>query len=199
MVDVGSQQSPQLIYFGTESRVKDPSKWVVPIEVLAGYFFVLIALLFVGLGQEMGRRFAAIDNRVLAYTADILGSLAGIVVFGVMSYLPGAGAASGSRSRWRSASCFVPRRRWLHALGGAGRARRWSSSGRLAPRRAAAWPTEVVWSPYYQVRFKPRYSVDRRQQHRASGDAAGRRCGGRATVCRTCSTATRGASRSTTS
>ncbi len=32
MIDVGSQQSPQLIYFGTDARVKDPSKWVVPIE-----------------------------------------------------------------------------------------------------------------------------------------------------------------------
>src|SRR5215813_3146981 len=78
MIDVGSQQSPQLIYFGTDARVKDPSKWVVPIEVLAAYFFVLIALLFVGLGQEMGRRFAVIENRVIAYTADILGSLTGI-------------------------------------------------------------------------------------------------------------------------
>src|SRR6516162_8920155 len=63
MIDVGSQQSPQLIYFGTDARVKDPSKWVVPIEVLAAYFFVLVALLFVGPGQEMGRRFAAIENR----------------------------------------------------------------------------------------------------------------------------------------
>src|SRR5580700_4430235 len=30
MIDVGSQQSPQLIYFGTDARAKDPSKWVVP-------------------------------------------------------------------------------------------------------------------------------------------------------------------------
>src|SRR4051794_28924710 len=66
MIDVGSQQSPQLIYFGTDARVKDPSKWVVPIELLAAYFFVLIALLFVGPGQEMGRRFAAIEDRVWA-------------------------------------------------------------------------------------------------------------------------------------
>ncbi len=86
VIDVGSQQSPQLIYFGTDARVKDPSKWVVPIEVLAAYFFVLVAIMFVGPGQEMGRRFAVIDNRVLAYTADILGSLTGIAVFGLMSY-----------------------------------------------------------------------------------------------------------------
>ena len=35
--------------------------------------------MFVGPGQEMGRRFAAIDNRVLAYTADILSSLTPIL------------------------------------------------------------------------------------------------------------------------
>jgi hypothetical protein len=52
-----------------------------------GVFFVLIALAFVGLGQVMGRTFAAIPNRVMAYTADVAGSLAGIAAFGVASYL----------------------------------------------------------------------------------------------------------------
>src|SRR2546423_2544190 len=43
MIDVGSQSSPQLIYFGTEYRAKDPGAFVVPIELVAGIFFVLIA------------------------------------------------------------------------------------------------------------------------------------------------------------
>jgi len=153
MIDVGSQQSPQLIYFGTDTRLKDPSSWVVPIELLASYFFVLIALIFVGPGQEMGRRFAAIDNRMLAYTADILGSLTGIAVFGLMSYfrVPALfwfliGLAIGIS--------FVARRRWLHALGGL---------GVLVLVALADWPFDpmgvpiaVIWSPYYQVRFNPR-------------------------------------------
>ncbi len=158
MIDVGSQQSPQLIYFGTDARIKDPSKWVVPMEVLAAYFFVLIALMFVGLGQEMGRRFAAIENRVAAYSADILGSLAGIVAFGLLSEfrMPAMAwfliaMAIGVR--------FVRRRRWLHVIGGLG------VLGLIA---LADWPrdfrgveTEVIWSPYYQVQFKPRYlSID---------------------------------------
>jgi SAM-dependent methyltransferase len=158
MIDVGSQQSPQLIYFGTDARVKDPSKWVVPIEVLAAYFFVLVALMFVGPGQEMGRRFAAIENRVMAYTADILGSLAGIAVFGLMSFF--------RMPAWvwfliaiAIAVAFVPRRRVLQALGG------FAVLGMVAladwPRDARGVPTEVIWSPYYQVRFKPRYlSID---------------------------------------
>jgi hypothetical protein len=34
--------------------------------------------MFVGLGQEMGRAFSAIPDRVMAYTANVAGSLAGI-------------------------------------------------------------------------------------------------------------------------
>ena len=158
MVDVGSGQSPQLIYFGTDVRLKDPSKWVIPIEILAGYFFALVALLFLGLGQEMGRRLTVIGNRMVAYSADILGSLAGIVVFGVMSFfrLP---AFVWFAIAMALAVGFVPRRRLLHALGGL---------AAVALVAWADWPmdangvaTEVVWSPYYQVRYKPRYmSID---------------------------------------
>ena len=53
------------------------SGWLVPVEVVAGVFFVLIALMFVGLGQVMGRSFDAIPDRVAAYTTNVLGSLAG--------------------------------------------------------------------------------------------------------------------------
>src|SRR6478752_4918161 len=49
-VNVGNQSSPRLIYFGTEYAPKDPAAFVIPIEVVAGIFFVLIALMFIGLG-----------------------------------------------------------------------------------------------------------------------------------------------------
>ncbi len=58
---------------------------MVPIEVFAVVFFLLNALMFVGLGQVMGRAFDFLANRVAAYTINILGSLTGIIVFGVMS------------------------------------------------------------------------------------------------------------------
>ena len=193
MIDVGSQQSPQLIYFGTDARVKDPSKWVVPIEVLAAYFFVLVALLFVGPGQEMGRRFAAIDNRLLAYTADILGSLAGIAVFGLMSFFR-VPAWIWFLIALVIGICFVPQQAPDPRRGGV-----WPCLRLVGladwPRDALGVPTEVVWSPYYQVRFKPRYLVDRREQPRAPGDAAGRAGGAGVLSCRTCSIATRAASR----
>jgi SAM-dependent methyltransferase len=158
MIDVGSQQSPQLIYFGTDARRIDPTRFVVPIEALAGFFYVLIALLFIGPGQELGRRFNAVNNRILAYTADILGSLSGIAAFGLFSYF------------WIPASCwfaiavclglyFVKRLRALSIACGI---------LVLGATYLADWPrdiegtlTEVIWSPYYQIRYKPRYkSID---------------------------------------
>jgi SAM-dependent methyltransferase len=158
MIDVGGQQSPQLIYFGTDARRRDPTRFVIPMEVLAGAFFVLIALVFVGPGQELGRRFNAVSNRAVAYTVDIMGSLTGIAVFGVMSYcwLPplywfGIALCLGL--------LFVKRRVWVGAgcgllvLGGIYLCDwPWDSQG---------VKTEVTWSPYYQVRYKPRYkSID---------------------------------------
>lgn len=86
VVDVGGQGSPQQIYFGTEYRARDVATFIVPIEVVGGVFFVLVALLFVGLGQVMGRGFNEIPNRVAAYTLNIAGSLLGIAVFALGSW-----------------------------------------------------------------------------------------------------------------
>lgn len=85
-IDVGSQSSPQVVFFGTEARNVDLAKFVIPMEVLGGTFFVLIALMFVGLGQVLGKCFDAYPNRVVAYTMNIAGSLAGIAVFAAVSY-----------------------------------------------------------------------------------------------------------------
>ena len=84
-IDVGSQRSPQVVYFGTEYRAKDPSKFLIPVEAVAGVFFVLIAGMFIGLGQALGRAFNAVPDRVAAYSADLVGSLAGIGAFALAS------------------------------------------------------------------------------------------------------------------
>ena len=86
-ISVGSQDAPRLIYFGTDYRPADPSRWVIPMWAVAGAFFTLLALTFVGLGQVMGRAFDAIPDRVTAYTVDVLGSLTGIAAFAAMSWL----------------------------------------------------------------------------------------------------------------
>ncbi|MGD0761898.1 MAG: hypothetical protein ABR929_01670 [Roseiarcus sp.] len=84
-VDVGHQVSPQEIFFGTEDRNPDVAQFVVPIESIAALFFILIALMFVGLGQVLGRAFDAFPNRVLGYSLNIGGSLIGILAFSALS------------------------------------------------------------------------------------------------------------------
>ena len=122
------------------------------------YFFVLVALLFVGPGQEMGRRFAAIDNRVAGLHGRYPrqpGRHRGVRPDVV---LPRTGldlVLDRARDRHR----LHPAQAMLHALG----ALAVLALVGLAdwPRDALGVPTEVIWSPYYQVRFKPRYlSID---------------------------------------
>ena len=85
-VDVGHQASPQEVFFGTEYRNPDLAKFAVPIEAIAALFFVLVALMFVGLGQVLGRAFDAYPNRVIGYSLNIGGSLAGILGFSLLSF-----------------------------------------------------------------------------------------------------------------
>jgi SAM-dependent methyltransferase len=87
VIDVGNQASPQMVFFGVEYQVHDLSSFVIPIEALCGYFFLIIALAMIGPGQQLGRCLAQLPNRLEAYTIDILGSIAGIVLFAVCSFL----------------------------------------------------------------------------------------------------------------
>ena len=86
-IEVGHQASPQEVFFGTEDRNPDVARFVVPIEYIAGVFLVLIAWLFVGLGQALGQAFAASSSRLLGYMSNIGGSLAGIAAFSLIAFL----------------------------------------------------------------------------------------------------------------
>src|SRR5262249_11714338 len=86
-IDVGHQTSPQEVFFGTEARDPDVAAFALPIELIATVFFVLIALMFVGLGQVLGRSFDAYPNRVAGYSLNVGGSLAGIICFSGLSML----------------------------------------------------------------------------------------------------------------
>src|SRR5262249_37955581 len=57
------------------------------IEAVGGYFFLILALAFVGPGQQLGRALDRLPNRVAAYTINITGSLAGIILFATFSFL----------------------------------------------------------------------------------------------------------------
>jgi len=142
IVDVGGQGSPQQVYFGTEYRAGDAARFVIPIEVLGATFFALIALIFVGVGQMMGRAFNAAHDRLLAYIANIAGSLAGISGFALLSYLAAPPYV------WLSIVAVL----WLLLL---------EKRGRLvqgAVLLAVVLLVGVVdrhatWSPYYKIRY----------------------------------------------
>jgi hypothetical protein len=85
-VNVGDQASPQQIYFGTEYHSHDLSRYAIPVEVLCGFFFIVIAIAFLGPGQELGRALKRWPNRLQAYTLNIIGSIAGITLFAACSW-----------------------------------------------------------------------------------------------------------------
>jgi SAM-dependent methyltransferase len=87
LLDVGHQASPQFVYFGTEHPRQDVAHFIIPIEVVNGLFFLVIALAFIGPGQELGRALSRLPNRVAAYTVNVLGSMAGIALFAACSWL----------------------------------------------------------------------------------------------------------------
>ena len=153
-IALGNQQaSPQLIYFGTEYRPADPSRWVIPMWAVGGAFFALIALAFVGLGQVMGRAFDAIPDRVMAYSVDVFGSLTGIAAFAAMSYFQLPPTVwfvpivllmlhfAGWRRPVQVAAAVA-----MLALVGIG------SHGQLVH-------GQVFWSPYYKVAYAPEFRI----------------------------------------
>lgn len=86
---VGNPGKPEVVYFGTESLLlfKNPLPFTVPMELVGALFFVLIAGIMVGPGQEMGRAFNRVPSRTAAYSANLLGSLVGIGTFALCSVL----------------------------------------------------------------------------------------------------------------
>jgi spermidine synthase len=86
VIDVGNQLSPQLVFFGVDFQPWDPSKFAIPIEAISGALFVLVALILVGPGQQLGRSLTRLPNRIEAYTLNIAGSVAGILLFTACSW-----------------------------------------------------------------------------------------------------------------
>lgn len=150
-VDVGHQVSPQEIFFGTEYRNPDVAQFTVPIDLIVAVFFILIALMFVGLGQVLGRAFDAYPNRVMGYTLNIGGSLVGIVGFSLISLVQAPPAV------WFFIICagigYL-----LRQLGGLTLSRGLALAALLvAVTLPAAYRArdgiEAFWSPYYAVEY----------------------------------------------
>jgi hypothetical protein len=186
-ISVGNQASPQFVYFGTEYNTSELSETRIPIEAVAGFFFLIITLTLVGPGQELGRALTRVPDRVQAYTINIAGSIVGIVLFAGCSYLqlpPLAWflpVAVGilyflgwlGTERFRVAWLAVPA--LVLSLFVASRTS--GTTPALAPRAGGEPPglterllntlglratgtaeiTEHYWSPYYRIDYEPAY------------------------------------------
>jgi SAM-dependent methyltransferase len=148
VIDVGSQASPQEVFFGTESRDPDVGEFVLPIELVAATFFLIVAFMFVGLGQVLGRSFDASANRLAGYAWNIGGSVAGIVSFSALSF------AQVSPGWWFLIACSGVAY-FLQQGGGLTLLR---ALALVALVMGTAVPVDWVypafesrWSPYYQV------------------------------------------------
>jgi SAM-dependent methyltransferase len=165
MIDVGGQGSPQQVYFGTEYRAKDLSKFVVPLDFLAAVFFALIAFVFVGLGQVMGRAFNQAPDRLRAYISNIMGSLAGIAVFALGSYL------------WSTPMVWfaIVVALWLYFVKSRTLVQLYCSLAVLIIMSFVSYNTalrspyqtgdhpyhSLIWSPYYKILYTPQFkSID---------------------------------------
>jgi spermidine synthase len=105
----------------------------------------------------MGRRFDAIPNRLTAYTADILGSLTGIVLFGCASYwhLPSTIWFLISLSL---ALYFTDRLRWIQAAAALGVLL--LIGGRIdRPKAPPEDEARNVWSPYNFISYNKRLGL----------------------------------------
>lgn len=153
IIDVGNQASPQMVFFGVEYQARDLSTFVIPIEVLCGYFFLIIALIMVGPGQQLGRALAKLPNRLEAYTVDIVGSIAGIVLFAACSLLELSPLWWFAFVIGGLAFFLMPqdRMRGLALMLGPAIVLLMASAPSVAP---ASGPREI-WSPYYRINYEP--------------------------------------------
>jgi SAM-dependent methyltransferase len=151
------EKSPQVVFFGAEAPRTDLARFVVPIELVAGFFFLLLALVFFGLGQRLGRALQGLPP-LEGYVVNILGSLVGIAAFTLVSW-----AEAGPLAWFLPVVAGIA---WLMREGGpAGRpGPEWLV--RLAPLALVvflgdphaflpAGGHERYWSPYYRIDYAP--------------------------------------------
>ena len=156
---VGDPTKPDVVFFGAETGVTGTLEFKVPVELMAGAFFLLVGAVMVGPGQELGRAFNRLADRNRAYTCNLLGSLAGIAAFAACSeaQLPpvawfAAAAAAVAYFLLRPAPDAEPVRPLIPLAAlvmavGATVPTSFSGVGGFTVGR------EVRWSPYYRIDY----------------------------------------------
>jgi hypothetical protein len=78
-INIGINTEDQIFFQSTELDLK------TPLELIAPVVFILITALFLPLGQKLGSLLNSLPP-LKAYTLDIVGSLAGIILFTILSF-----------------------------------------------------------------------------------------------------------------
>ena len=161
--------SSEVIFFGSEVYTGGGQGFYIPAEVIAALFFTLIAVTMIGPGQELGRAFNRVPTRSRAYSMNLLGSLAGILSFAVLSYM------ERPPSLWFSIAAIGLGYFALRRESDAEPTARFSSNSMVitslaasvilllaAPNITAGYNSVKVvtqWSPYYRVDWYPSIGV----------------------------------------
>lgn len=148
---VGGLGGREMVYFGFEVRALDTEHLREAVTVgITGFIFVLITLVFVGPGQKLGVLFEKFDNPVRAYCVNIGASIAGIVCFGLLSFL--------TVPAWAWFAVTAALLLWLLARDRAGAPL--ASAAMLVVLFAAVFAGNIpppgssfFWSPYYRIHF----------------------------------------------
>ena len=132
--------STSSIYFSSGTAEK-----VVSVEstLLLPLLFAIVALLFVSLGQRMGRELAAARPPLRGYTINLLGSLAGVALFALLSWLQLPPAAWFAVAGAAAIPLLIDRRTAVTAV----------NVGLLAASVFVVYRMErgSLWSPYYKI------------------------------------------------
>jgi spermidine synthase len=152
---ISSQASPQVVFFGNDYRDVNPARFFIPIDVVEGFFFLVIALAFIGPGQTLGRALDQVPNRIEAYILNIAGSLAGVLAF--------AGISRFQLSPfWWFLAVVAGMAYFLHSNeSSAAGARKWAMLALGVVLGLSALTSFVVagkdhrhfWSPYYRIDY----------------------------------------------
>jgi SAM-dependent methyltransferase len=162
LFSVATAQHADEVFFGTGYH-EGLARFVVPIEAVGGFFFVVLALAFVGLGQELGRALNQIPGRIGAYMLNVAASMAGIAAFAALSrfaigplgWFAVAAAAVALLLAWHGPSLRAAAR--TAAIGSLlawlGLAAIPSLPGRIHPQDRLV-ERQHFWSPYYRIDFE---------------------------------------------
>jgi SAM-dependent methyltransferase len=140
--------------FGVESGLTDIVYWAsgagvsrlsaTPVMLLV---FCANCAVFIPIGNQLGATLAEFENRLEAYSIDLLGSLAGVLAFTAVSFL--------GTQPWTWFALAAAVALWLLADGAGPLRIPAYAVGLAAGVGLTLVPSTGVWSPYYKVEFVP--------------------------------------------